>query len=88
MVTRAIGGVERDYLVLEYRGTDRLYLPSDQIDAIRHYTGGDSPSLSKMGGRRGRPSSKAPSRSKRPSISSRPSRKSKPTWSDRNQWIG
>ena len=50
METRAIGGVERDYLVLEYRGTDRLYLPSDQIDAIRHYTGGDSPTLSKMGG--------------------------------------
>jgi len=50
MESRAIGGVERDYLVLEYRGTDRLYLPSDQIDAIRHYTGGDSPSLSRMGG--------------------------------------
>ena len=50
METRAIGGVERDYLVLEYRGTDRLFLPSDQIDAIRHYTGGDSPTLSKMGG--------------------------------------
>jgi len=50
MEKRAIGGTERDYLVLEYRGTDRLYLPSDQIDAIRHYTGGDSPSLSRMGG--------------------------------------
>ena len=50
METRAIGGVERDYLVLEYRGTDRLFLPSDQIDAIRHYTGGDSPTLSRMGG--------------------------------------
>ncbi|MBT6445653.1 MAG: transcription-repair coupling factor, partial [Acidimicrobiaceae bacterium] len=50
METRAIAGVDRDYLVLQYRGTDRLYLPSDQIDAIRHYTGGDSPSLSRMGG--------------------------------------
>lgn len=50
MVTRAIGGTERDYLVLEYRGGDRLYLPSDQIDSVRHYTGGDSPSLSRMGG--------------------------------------
>ncbi|MEM7092670.1 MAG: transcription-repair coupling factor [Actinomycetota bacterium] len=50
METRAIGGVQRDYLVLEYRGTDRLFLPSDQIDAIRHYTGGDAPTLSKMGG--------------------------------------
>nr|WP_307781128.1 transcription-repair coupling factor [Rhabdothermincola sediminis] len=50
MVKRAIGGVERDYLLLEYRGDDRLYVPSDQIDAVRHYTGGDSPSLSRLGG--------------------------------------
>jgi transcription-repair coupling factor (superfamily II helicase) len=50
MVKRAIGGVERDYLLLEYRGDDRLYVPSDQIDAVRHYTGGESPSLSRMGG--------------------------------------
>ncbi len=50
MVTRAIGGNERDYLLLEYRGGDKLYVPSDQIESVRHYTGGDSPSLSKMGG--------------------------------------
>jgi transcription-repair coupling factor (superfamily II helicase) len=50
MVKRAIGGVERDYLLLEYRGGDKLYVPSDQIDAVRHYTGGDTPSLSRLGG--------------------------------------
>jgi transcription-repair coupling factor (superfamily II helicase) len=50
MVKRAIGGVERDYLLLEYRGADKLYVPSDQIDAVRHYTGGDNPSLSRLGG--------------------------------------
>ena len=50
MVTRAIGGVERDYLLLQYRGDDRLYVPSDQIDVVRHYTGGDTPSVSKLGG--------------------------------------
>jgi transcription-repair coupling factor (superfamily II helicase) len=50
MVKRAIGGVDRDYLLLEYKGDDKLYVPSDQIDAIRHYTGGDSPALSKLGG--------------------------------------
>ena len=50
MVTRAIGGVERDYLLLEYRGDDKLYVPTDDISSVRHYTGGDSPSLSKMGG--------------------------------------
>lgn len=50
MVKRAIGGVERDYLLLAYRGSDRLYVPTDQVGAVRRYTGGDSPSLSKMGG--------------------------------------
>ena len=50
MVRRAVGGVERDYLLLEYKGDDRLYVPSDQIDAVRHYTGGDSPSLNRLGG--------------------------------------
>jgi transcription-repair coupling factor (superfamily II helicase) len=50
MVRRAIGGVERDYLLLEYRGGDKLYVPSDQIDAVRHYTGGETPSLHRLGG--------------------------------------
>jgi transcription-repair coupling factor (superfamily II helicase) len=50
MVTRRLGDSERDYLLLEYRGDDKLYIPSDQIDAIRAYTGGDAPSLSRLGG--------------------------------------
>ena len=50
MVKRAIGGVERDYLLLEYKGGDKLYVPSDQIDAVRHYTGGEAPSLTRLGG--------------------------------------
>ncbi len=50
MVTRAIGGTERDYLVLEYKGGDKLYVPSDQIDLLRPYTGGESPALHRLGG--------------------------------------
>jgi transcription-repair coupling factor (superfamily II helicase) len=50
MVRRAMGGVERDYLLLEYRGDDRLYVPSDQIDSIRLYSGGERPALNRMGG--------------------------------------
>jgi transcription-repair coupling factor (superfamily II helicase) len=50
MVKRSIGGVERDYLLLEYRGHDKLYVPSDQIDLLRPYTGGESPALSRLGG--------------------------------------
>jgi transcription-repair coupling factor (superfamily II helicase) len=50
MVTRTIGGIERDYLLLEYRGDDKLYVPSDQIDTLRPYSGGETPTLSRMGG--------------------------------------
>ena len=50
MVKRTIGGVERDYLLLEYKGDDKLYVPSDQIDAVRHYTGGETPALTRLGG--------------------------------------
>jgi len=50
MVTRSIGGVTRDYLLLEYRGDDRLYVPTDQVDAVRPYSAGDSPSVSRLGG--------------------------------------
>jgi transcription-repair coupling factor (superfamily II helicase) len=50
LVTRTLAGVERDYLLLEYRGDDRLYLPTEQIDSIRPHTGGTTPSLSRMGG--------------------------------------
>ncbi|HET7718330.1 MAG TPA: DEAD/DEAH box helicase, partial [Acidimicrobiales bacterium] len=50
MVKRAIGGSEKDYLLLEFRGNDKIYVPTDQIDLVRHYTGGDTPSLSRLGG--------------------------------------
>ncbi len=50
IVNRSIGGTDRDYLLLEYRGGDKLYVPTEQIDTVRHYTGGDTPSLSRMGG--------------------------------------
>ncbi len=50
MTTRTVGGTSRDYLLLEYRGSDRLYLPVDQIEAVTPYSGGETPTLSKMGG--------------------------------------
>ncbi|HEY4153128.1 MAG TPA: transcription-repair coupling factor, partial [Pseudolysinimonas sp.] len=48
--------VLRDYLVIEYapskRGFpgDKLYVPTDQLDLLTRYVGGESPALSKMGG--------------------------------------
>ncbi len=50
MVRRQIAGAERDYLLLEYRGGDKLYIPSDQIDALTPYSGGEQPSLSRLNG--------------------------------------
>ncbi len=50
MVKRAIGGVERDYLLVAYKGNDKLYVPSDQIDVLRQYVGGESPTLHRLGG--------------------------------------
>ncbi len=50
MVTRTMGGATRDYLLLEYRGADRLYLPTDQIELLTPYAGGDSPAVNRLGG--------------------------------------
>jgi transcription-repair coupling factor (superfamily II helicase) len=50
MVKRTIGGIERDYLLIAYKGGDRLYVPSDQIDTLRQYVGGEAPKLHRLGG--------------------------------------
>ena len=50
LVTRTIGGVERDYLIVAYAAEDRLYVPTDQLAAVQRYTGGETPRLSRMGG--------------------------------------
>ncbi len=44
-------GVEREYLLIHYAGTDRLYIPTDQLDRVTRYIGmGESvPALSKLG---------------------------------------
>ena len=56
MVQRTVATATREYLVLEYapskRGQpgDRLYVPTDQLDQVTRYVGGEQPTLSKMGG--------------------------------------
>lgn len=50
MVKRAIGGVERDYLLIAYKGGDKLYVPTEQIGVLRQYVGGEAPALHRMGG--------------------------------------
>ncbi|NIZ93283.1 transcription-repair coupling factor [Kineococcus rubinsiae] len=56
MVQRTIQGATREYLVLEYAASkrgqpgDRLFVPTDTLDQVTRYTGGEAPQLSKMGG--------------------------------------
>lgn len=50
LVTQTVAGIERDYLLVAYAGQDRLYVPTDQLAAVRAYTGGEAPRLSHMGG--------------------------------------
>lgn len=44
-------GEERDYLLLQYNGNDRLYVPVDQLDRITPYVGlgPQTPTLSRLG---------------------------------------
>jgi transcription-repair coupling factor (superfamily II helicase) len=56
LVQRTVSGATREYLVIEYapsrRGQpgDRLYVPTDALDQVTRYVGGESPSLDKLGG--------------------------------------
>ncbi|MFM1965134.1 MAG: transcription-repair coupling factor [Actinomycetota bacterium] len=56
MVQRTVGDATREYLVIEYAASrrgqppDRLYVPTDQLDQVTRYVGGEAPTLSKLGG--------------------------------------
>ena len=50
LTTQTLAGVERDYLLVAYAAADKLYVPTDQLAAVRKYTGGEAPRLSRMGG--------------------------------------
>ena len=51
--TREVGGITRDYLYLEYKGEDRVFVPTDQLAKLSRYVGaGGEPSLSALGGKR------------------------------------
>jgi transcription-repair coupling factor (superfamily II helicase) len=51
--TKEVAGVTRDYLLLAFRGDDRVYVPHEQIGKVSRYIGADSraPALSKLGGK-------------------------------------
>ncbi len=50
MVARTVAGATRDYLVLEYARGDKLFVPTDQLEQVTRYVGGEAPSLDRIGG--------------------------------------
>ncbi|MFM8239505.1 MAG: transcription-repair coupling factor [Actinomycetota bacterium] len=56
MTERVVAGATREYLVIEYASSkrgqpaDRLYVPTDQLDQVSRYVGGEAPSLHRLGG--------------------------------------
>jgi transcription-repair coupling factor (superfamily II helicase) len=56
MVRRTVADATREYLVLEYASSkrgqpgDRLFVPTDQLDQVSRYVGGELPTLNKLGG--------------------------------------
>jgi transcription-repair coupling factor (superfamily II helicase) len=56
MTSRTTAGATREYLVIEYAASrrgqppDRLYVPTDQLDEVTRYSGGEAPTLHRLGG--------------------------------------
>jgi transcription-repair coupling factor (superfamily II helicase) len=56
LIARTSNGASREYLVIEYapsrRGlpADRIFVPTDTLEQITKYVGGESPSLNRIGG--------------------------------------
>ena len=55
MTQRSVGGVVREYLVIEYapakRGHpgDRIFVPTDALDLVSKYIGGETPTIHRIG---------------------------------------
>ena len=56
LINRTINGVSREYLVLEYASSkrgqpaDKLFVPTDTLEQVTKYVGGETPSLHRIGG--------------------------------------
>ena len=50
--TLEVGGLHNDYMKLQYKGTDQLFVPVDQMDLVQKYVSSDdgSPKMHKLGG--------------------------------------
>jgi transcription-repair coupling factor (superfamily II helicase) len=54
IVSQDVGGRQSDYLLVEYAGADKLYVPVAQIDRLQKYigTGSEPPTVSSLKGQR------------------------------------
>ncbi len=56
LVQRTVNGADREYLVIDYAASkrgqpaDRLFVPTDSLDQLSRYVGGENPTVHKMGG--------------------------------------
>ena len=56
LINRSVGGVSREYLVIEYASSkrgqpaDRLFVPTDTLEQVTKYVGGEAPALHRIGG--------------------------------------
>jgi len=56
LVARTVAGVSREYLVIEYASSkrgqpgDRLFVPTDTLEQVTKYVGGEAPTVHRIGG--------------------------------------
>ena len=56
LVNRTVANISREYLVIEYAASkrgqpaDRLFVPTDTLEQITRYVGGEAPSVNRIGG--------------------------------------
>ncbi|MEY3166015.1 MAG: hypothetical protein RLZZ291_532 [Actinomycetota bacterium] len=56
LVQRTVAGASREYLVIEYAASkrgqpaDRIYVPTDALEQITRYVGGETPAVNRIGG--------------------------------------
>lgn len=56
-------GVKREYLLVEYAGGDKLYVPTSQLSKVQRYVGSENPTVHRLRGREWSRSRKAARRS-------------------------
>ena len=44
-----VNNASKDYIEIEYKNNDKLFLPVENIDSISKYVGGDKPKINKLG---------------------------------------